>query len=781
MNHLFEKIRSFFKNSNYRNVFLLCLCALLAVITGIGAAFAFHRAAVPVDTSVPSSPSISLTVSNVRDSSSFSSSASLTDTSTESITSLLDSSDSIAEEKEPIPLKLVAQSFTQDLNVNIVDDTGALVRDVLFQLRITGLDKHNKDYDKPFNIDLKDGNLYLSWIPHGNYRISIREEEGFITAEPIEINVKEYVVVYEKIEDIADQIVDESDVNVSEDDNAYGGGGGAGEDNTGTATPPPTTTDTVKYVESSKKTVTEELKDDKGNKLYTYTYEVGPNGFLLLKADNKESDVEPILVDKTLSHGLRYQKIGSTANAPAASTVSFATIESILHPVQLAFFRDENTPVDESFEKAASEAISAVSEESAESASSAMFESSSDSAESAYSEDPSPSTAPSQPESSSASQAPSDTSNTDTSVSAPSSDITDSSDTSSIGSTEDSSSPETYTVQFINPDGNVLHTTSVTTGGTADAPANPSFHGESGKIYKFTGWSAEYSNVRQNLTITAVYDIYSTEKVALFNADNTPISTYKITATVRTQEKTLYTGWQTIDGKTYYYTADNQKVTGWQVIQSISYFFNSDGVRSDCMGIDVSRWNGNINWKKVKEAGIDFAIIRVGYRGYGTGKLVQDPLAVTNLKGATAAGIKIGVYVFSQAITLEEAVEEASMALEMVKGYKLDYPIFIDSEYSTSAKDGRADHISTAQRTAICEAFCKTIANSGYRTGIYASKSWFMYQLNVASLEKYHIWVAHYTTATDYARRYDMWQYTATATVPGISGDVDMNFSYLNY
>lgn len=745
MNQLFQKLRGFFADHVHRSAVLLCGCTLLAVSAGVGSAFLFSKPAVPaVDMQEPA-PSVSLTVSS--SATSFPSSASVTETS--SATSL---ADSIAEEKEPIQLTLVAESYTQDLNVNIVDETGALVRDVMFQLRVTGLDKSNDDYDKPFDIDLKDGNLYLSWIPEGKYRISMREEEGFITPAPIEITVEKYVVVYEKIEDITDQIVDEKDINVSEDDNAYGGGGGAGNDGSAdTNTPPPTTTDTIAFVESSTKTVTEELKDANGNKLYTYTYEVGPNGFLL-NVDGTESDVEPVFLNDALSHGIRYIKVGSTADTSAVQTVAYTVIESVRFALQpLILFNETGTDPSDSV-SSDSNSSDSVTSDPGSSASVSSETSSSDSASTETDTPPSSSV----PESSSSVESNSD-------------------------SAGDSSVPETFTVRFLNPDGTVLHTTTVTAGGTADAPASPVFTDNSGKIYRFTGWSSDYTNIRQALDITAVYDIFTTENVALFNADNTPVSAYKITATVRTENKTVYTGWQTINGKTYYYTADHKKVTGWQVIQSISYFFNADGVRSDCMGIDVSRWNGTIDWNKVKAAGIDFAIIRVGYRGYGTGQLVKDHFAIENLKGATAAGLKIGVYVFSQAINLEEAVEEASMALEMVKGYKLDYPIFIDSEYSTSAKDGRADHISTALRTAICDAFCKTVANSGYRTGIYASKSWFQYQLNVAELEKYHIWVAHYTTATDYARRYDMWQYTASATVPGISGSVDMNFSYLNY
>lgn len=733
MNQIFEKIRTFFSNPTKRSAFLLSGCAVLAIAAAVIAALSFSD--IHAENSTPtigSVPDVSFTVQE--------SVSSKVPVSTDSPASVQDSSSAAAEEKEPIVLKIDAHSYTQDLNVNVLDDSGAVVRGTLFYMTVKGLEKHNSDYDKRFALDALDGNLYLSWIPEGKYQIALEDLDGFVTPEPIEINVKEYVVVYEKIEDIADKIVDEDDVNVKEDDNAYGGNGN---DNAGTSTPPPTVTDTVPFIESSKKDVVQNVKDSNGNTLYTYTYETGPNGFLLF-TDGTESTIKPVETAGNLSHGIKY--MGSTANAAAAidSTPMAAAIsESTLFAVQLSvrMDNDNSTPASDT----------------------STIDTPADSISVPDSSDPASSDPGSSTESESQSPAP------DNSEQPPSSD-------------DSSSAPEAarFTVNFVNPDGSPLASVSVTAGGTASPPADPVLTG-AGYTYVFTGWSASYENVQQDLTITAVYDIYAAEKTVLFNADNTPLSTYRITATARTETVTVYTGWQTINGKTYYYTADNKAVTGWQVIQGISYFFNSSGVRSDCMGIDVSRWNGNINWTEVKKAGIDFAIIRVGYRGYGTGALVEDPLARTNLAGAQAAGIKIGVYVFSQAITLEEAVQEASMALEIVKGYKLDYPIFIDSEYSTSAKDGRADNLSTAQRTAICEAFCKTIANSGYRTGIYASKSWFMYQLNVAALEQYVIWVAHYTTATDYSRRYDMWQYTSTASVPGIKGDVDMNFSYLNY
>ena len=198
-------------------------------------------------------------------------------------------------------------------------------------------------------------------------------------------------------------------------------------------------------------------------------------------------------------------------------------------------------------------------------------------------------------------------------------------------------------------------------------------------------------------------------------------------------------------------------------------------------GIDVSKYQGNIDWNKVRDDGIEFVIIRAGYRGYGSGVLVEDPKFRQNIQGATAAGLKVGVYFFSQAITTEEAVEEASLCLQAVSGYNLAYPIFIDSEYSTSRRDGRADGLSQEHRTKIAQAFCQTVQNSGYKAGVYASKTWFYGQLNYSALSGYHIWMAHFAQRTDFAYRYDIWQYSSRGSVNGINTAVDMNYRYRSY
>ncbi len=245
--------------------------------------------------------------------------------------------------------------------------------------------------------------------------------------------------------------------------------------------------------------------------------------------------------------------------------------------------------------------------------------------------------------------------------------------------------------------------------------------------------------------------------------------------------KYRYTGWQTIDGYTYFFDKNGNYVTGEQVIQGAKYTFGSDGrlsSSSGSMGIDVSKWNGSIDWNAVRNSGVSYVIIRCGYRGSSTGALIEDPKFVSNIKGAKAAGLKVGVYFFSQAVNEVEAVEEASMVLNLVKGYGLNYPVFLDVE----ASGGRGDSINASTRTAVCKAFCATIQNSGYSAGIYANKTWLTSYINTGSLTGYKIWLAQYAAAPSYtATRYDMWQYSSKGRVSGISGNVDMNISYLNY
>ena len=195
-------------------------------------------------------------------------------------------------------------------------------------------------------------------------------------------------------------------------------------------------------------------------------------------------------------------------------------------------------------------------------------------------------------------------------------------------------------------------------------------------------------------------------------------------------------------------------------------------------GIDVSKYNKEIDWNAVKDSGVQFAIIRCGYRGSKSGSIVVDPYFTANIEGATAAGIPVGVYFFTQAVNAVEAVEEASAVMSLTQNYDLKYPIFIDTEGAGGA--GRADNLDVQSRSAVVEAFCETIRSSGGKAGIYASRNWFNNRLDITKFsENDVIWLAEYADAPSYGAKYSLWQYSSAGRINGIEGRVDMNLSYL--
>jgi GH25 family lysozyme M1 (1,4-beta-N-acetylmuramidase) len=194
------------------------------------------------------------------------------------------------------------------------------------------------------------------------------------------------------------------------------------------------------------------------------------------------------------------------------------------------------------------------------------------------------------------------------------------------------------------------------------------------------------------------------------------------------------------------------------------------------LGIDVSKWNGDIDWRKVKDAGVEFAIIRAGYRGSVTGSIVVDPYFEYNMKEAASAGVSAGVYFFTQAVNEVEAVEEASAVIELIKKYNIEFPIYIDTE--GAGGNGRADALDKETRTLVCEAFCRTIENAGYKAGVYASRNWYYNNLETSGLERYQIWLAEYRSAPLYQGYYNMWQYTSKGKIDGIEGNVDLDIFY---
>lgn len=203
-----------------------------------------------------------------------------------------------------------------------------------------------------------------------------------------------------------------------------------------------------------------------------------------------------------------------------------------------------------------------------------------------------------------------------------------------------------------------------------------------------------------------------------------------------------------------------------------------DGAVASYKGIDVSKFQGKIDWQKVAQDGVTFAFIRVGYRGYGEkGVLMEDPTARDNLQGANAAGIKTGVYFYTQAITEAEAREEVDMILEIVRPYQIDCPIVIDVE-RVSSSDARMNKLDAETRTRIVKTFCDAVAEAGYRPMIYHNLEMAAVLLDVSQLEAYDKWFAYYNSDLYYPYAYQVWQYSDRGQVQGISGNVDVNVAF---
>lgn len=197
------------------------------------------------------------------------------------------------------------------------------------------------------------------------------------------------------------------------------------------------------------------------------------------------------------------------------------------------------------------------------------------------------------------------------------------------------------------------------------------------------------------------------------------------------------------------------------------------------LGIDVSNYQGQIDWQQVKNAGVEFVMIRAAFRGYGNGLLYEDLSAQANYQGAKAAGLKVGAYIFSQAISVEEAREEAQYIMEVTKNWDLDMPLVYDWE--CLADDYRTVGVDARQLTDYTIAFCDTVAAAGFDPMIYFNPSQSHKEMYLAELTGYGFWLAMYTDQMDYPYKVDMWQYTNQGSVPGIQGNVDINlyFPYL--
>ena len=209
-------------------------------------------------------------------------------------------------------------------------------------------------------------------------------------------------------------------------------------------------------------------------------------------------------------------------------------------------------------------------------------------------------------------------------------------------------------------------------------------------------------------------------------------------------------------------------------------YYNENGKAASSEGIDVSSYSGNIDWKKVKESGIDFAMIRVGGRGYGEkGEMYTDERALEYINGAKAEGIKVGAYFFSQAVSTEEAIEEADYVKTVLGDIKLDYPVAYDWEIIKD-DDARTDSVSASQATECARAFCDRVKELGYTPILYSPSRELYFKYDLSRLADIDIWYCEYANVPTFYYEFSMWQYTATGAIDGIEGAVDLNICFTN-
>lgn len=208
--------------------------------------------------------------------------------------------------------------------------------------------------------------------------------------------------------------------------------------------------------------------------------------------------------------------------------------------------------------------------------------------------------------------------------------------------------------------------------------------------------------------------------------------------------------------------------------------YYEDGKKTSYIGADISKYNGEVDFRQLKESGIDYVMLRLGARGYGSGQIMLDEKFAENMTRATEAGLDIGVYFFSQAITTDEAVEEANFVIQNLTNYQITYPVAFDMEYVENDK-ARIEALSRDEKTTVAKAFLDTVKNAGYKTMIYGTKEWLIKQVDLTRLTNYDIWLSQQKDVPDYPYKFQMWQYTLEGDAGGMEGDVDLNISFVDY
>ena len=208
--------------------------------------------------------------------------------------------------------------------------------------------------------------------------------------------------------------------------------------------------------------------------------------------------------------------------------------------------------------------------------------------------------------------------------------------------------------------------------------------------------------------------------------------------------------------------------------------YSSDGKKISFLGVDVSRYQKDIDFATLKDSGVEYVMIRLGARGYKTGALQLDEYFINNIDKATEAGLDIGIYFYSQAMSAQEAVEEANLVIDNLKERKITYPIAFDMEFVENDQ-ARVETLTRDERTAITQAFLKRIEEAGYIPMIYGNKEWLIKRIDLSKLTNYCVWLSEEADIPDYPYQYEMWQYTKQGTIDGIEGFADLNISFVDY
>lgn len=623
----------------------------------------------------------------------------------------------VVDEKS-IPVVLKATSMDKDLKVKIVNQKNdRVITGTQFEITVTDSNKKAQSYKD----EDKDGIIYIKNMTPGSCTVSMKASGSYSAPKDITAEVKANIEY--KVVDVTDEIKKESEINVAKEDSNTTGNSDAG-----TAT---VMTDTVEYVESTKTEIMQQKLDEYGTPMYERIISEPAKHH---RDDNGDGKCDRCGAAMVCTHEYMDKVVESTCTTAGSKTSTCSKCGDT---------RTEALPLKEHTYKDGKCSVCGGADPNYQAP---------------HVHELKETKAPT-------CTAPGEKTCSCGNASEPIPALGHKFDPATGQCTNPGCTEKDPNFQVTPP----VETPPAETPNTPDTPVQnaPSDAG---------GPAADPSTVDETVVPIAfvrnraasLVGAASTEKI-VYDTTSAPImegtGTYK------------YTGWQTIDNATYFFDKEGNKVTGTQIIQGIQYTFSSEGIRSGTIGIDVSKYQKNINWQKVKNAGINFVIIRCGYRGYGSGVLVEDPMYASHITGAKAAGLRVGVYFFSQAITEAEAVEEASMAVKLANRYGINMPIAIDSEYAAGGR-GRADGLSKADRTRITIAFCNTVANAGHTPMVYASKNWFSEHLSPSQFPgSYRIWVAQYASKCTYGGRYDIWQNTSKGQVDGISGNVDMNVS----